>query len=206
MRSYVAGDTTVQAKLHRYHFNLENKEDREAWTAMQAEASAHGLVCTTFLGRQSKKPFPLEPGTHVIELEIKHLFDNQWNSGPLTSEDEGWRVFDWVRYSWPNESIMEGHWIEPNEGTRQVRRTMLKCGYCGHQQPAASGHIFCPDCIDSQYLKEADLHLTRLKAIDDPSQRKPLTEAENARLLPLYLEAQTRGVTERGRKRILKLR
>ncbi len=69
-------------------------------------------------------------------------------------------------------------------------------------EPAQKGYVFCPHCIGSEYLKETDLHITRLKAIDDESNCAPLTDAERAHLMPLYKEAQIHGHTERDKKRI----
>lgn len=97
------------------------------------------------------------------------------------------------------------HWPEMIE----IRRNTNKCPYCGKQEPAAKGYVFCPHCLDSEYLTEDYLlkGMTRMRAIDeDHNELKPLTDAERAHLLPLYREAQLHGNTERGKARIAKQR
>ncbi len=137
----------------------------------------------------------------TVELETKHLFDNQWNTESL-------RVFDWTLEALPayQKHIRRGHWLEQTAEMREIRRNTHRCGYCSHQEAAAKGSVFCPACIDSEYLKESDLFLTRMMPVDSSGEREPLTAAESAHLLPLYRAAQTHGSTERGKARIAKLR
>src|SRR5574342_721932 len=76
---------------------------------------------------------------------------------------------------------------------RDIRRNTHKCGYCGKQEPAQKGYVFCPHCIGSAYLKSSELHLLRMMPVEFEGNRAPLTEAEQAHLLPLYKEAQLHG-------------
>lgn len=141
----------------------------------------------------------------MYHVETKHLFGDQSNT------EEGFRVFDWYDGIFNNNrSWRIGHYIEDGEGWKALqlaRRNFNKCGYCGNQEPAAAGTVFCDKCIDSEYLKEGDLHLTRMVCVaESDKKRAPLTEAEKAHLVPLYRAAQLHGTTERGKARIAKAR
>jgi hypothetical protein len=89
---------------------------------------------------------------------------------------------------------------------REIRRNTNGCGYCGKQEPAAKGNVFCPHCIGSEYLKSNELHLLRMRPVNETGDRAKLTPAEHAHLLPIYKDAQLHGNTERDKKRIAKAR
>lgn len=143
----------------------------------------------------------------TVELETQHLFADQWNSGPLGDFETGARLFNAVEYVYKNKSIKSGYWLDQTPEMREILRNTHKCGYCGKQEPAAKGYVFCPHCMGSEYLERKQLHLTRMVSVCDTDKpRAPLTEAEAAHLLPIYKEAQLRGVTERDKARIAKQR
>lgn len=130
----------------------------------------------------------------VIELETEHLFDNQWNASVNDGiNTHGLRLFNWAECQYPNLDIKEGYWIEQTAEMREVLRNTHKCGYCGRQEPAPKGYVFCPHCLGSSYLTEDDLHLTRMRPVDSTGNRAKLTKAERAHLLPIYKEAQLHG-------------
>lgn len=184
--------------LHTYKFDIREPDQKAAWCELKAKFKG-GPRCHGPVLADVYSPFQALDGQE-IELETKHLFDNQWSTATL-------RVFDWALEFLPyNKFLMRGHYLEQTAEMREIRRNTDRCGYCGTQEPAAKGYIFCPHCIDSEYLKESDLKLTRMKAVDYQGEREELSEAERAHLLPLYREAQTHGTTERGKARIAKLR
>lgn len=197
----------MKTKLHYYEFDTRTPEGKSAWRAFKTE--------------REKESRPFGPVFHeilsskkldgmTVELETKHLFDNQWNTGPIEGITEnGLRVFDWfiqaehgnIRDSAPY-GIKRGHYLEQTPEMRDIRDNTSCCGYCGHQESARKSTIFCNKCIDSEYLKESDLHLLRMVPVSEKNEtRKPLTEAEKNHLLPLYRDAQIHGATERGKAR-----
>lgn len=121
-----------------------------------------------------------------IDLETEHLFDNQWNAAGL-------RLFNWAECKYLSRDIKEGYWLEQTDEMREILRNTHKCGYCGAQEPAQKGHVFCPHCLGSTHLTEGSLHLTRMQPVDATGDRAKLAEAERAHLLPIYQEAQLRG-------------
>lgn len=195
----------MKTVIHNYSFDIRTEQGKADWLALKAKLEAEGLrVFETHGGGSHCKP---QLGTREIELETKHLFDNQWNTAPIEGvSDKGLRVFDWAldynSHSGAPHGIKRGHWLEQTPAMREIRRNTYACGYCGKQEPAQKGDVFCSHCLDSEHLKESELHLTRMKAIDDKAERAPLTEAERAHLLPKYREAQLHGSTERGKARI----
>ncbi len=193
--------------VHAYRFDVSEESEREAHNALCEKLRARGLRCFNVLASASSKEHRahraaiLSRDGKTIELETKHLFDNQWNTAPIPGYSEnGLRVFDWYESIFPNENIKEGYYLDQTPEMREARRNTLKCGFCGAQEPAAKGYVFCPHCLDSPYLDEGALHLTRLMPIEKTSKKRaPLSESERAHLLPLYLEAQTVGGKSRAK-------
>lgn len=186
----------MKTKLHTYSFNLDKVEDREPYHQLNArltaeiKAGTRGHKMHAWDPSQSNKRHELTAGE--ITLEPEFLFENQWNA------DAG-RVFDWYEEYMADSTrqrlIKRGHWLEMTPEMVAIRRNTLKCGYTGKQFPADCGKVFneTPEALGSPYLKESELHLLRLFPVADEHrrQREPLTEAERAYLLPLYIAAQT---------------
>lgn len=200
---------TLQTKIHYYEFDTRTPEGKSAWQAFKAE--------------RENGPRPFGPVFHeigssrkldgrTVTLETKHLFNNQWNTGPIKGVTEkGLRVFDWFIQAdhgshIPNSAphgIKRGHYLEQTPEMQNLRSQTVCCGYCGHQEPAEKANAFCSECLDSEYLKESDLYLLRMVPVSEKNgTRKPLTAAEKGHLLPLYRDAQIHGNTERGKARI----
>jgi hypothetical protein len=209
---------TINTVLHSYRFDTSKEGDRAAYAALTARLSAEGY--TAWVNDLSRSSYATDKagwkfsekvgqlGEQTIGLETEHLFSNQWNSAPILPQfEEGARLFNWVDYKYPNKDIKQGYWLDQTDEMREVLRNTHKCGYCGKQEPAQKGYVFCPHCTDSEYLKQSDLHLTRMVSVCDTDKpRAPLTQAENDYLLPIYKKAQIEGSTECGRARIAKAR
>lgn len=205
---------TIKTRIHLFSFDVSTDDGKAAWEAFRAARKAdkcpaiHGPVLSNVFN------FVRDLDGAEIELETAHLFDNQWNTAPIAGRtDKGLRVFDWALQAYgrapigdqAGEHIRRGHWLEQTAEMRELRRNTHKCGYCGRQEPAAKGYVFCPHCIGSEYLKESELHLTRMLPVAESTigaKRAPLTKAESAHLLPLYRAAQIYGATERDKARI----
>lgn len=202
----------MQTTLHTYRYDLGDPAQKAEYEALKARLKAMGLR-KLHMGGFTRSPYTVASlDGATVELDTAHLFDNQWNA-TLNGADV--RLFDWfsdAAVTWGNSKMRAGHWLEQTDEMREVRRNTYACGYCGHQEAAQKGAVFCPKCIGSEYLKEDQLHLTRMRAVKVPSlgaggkPRAPLTEAEAAHLLPLYREAQIHGHTERDKARIAKAR
>jgi hypothetical protein len=196
----------MQTTIHAYNFDTREADQREAYEALRMKLQGAGLKCFETWGGEGHYSFVRDIDGQTITLETSCLFDNQWNTAPIAGKsDKGLRVFDWAQ-DYPinfSKSIKRGHYLEQTPAMAEARRNTVKCGYCGKQEPAAKGYVFCPHCLDSAYLKESDLPLTRMLPVDAGGfpDRAPLTEAEAAHLLPLYRDAQLHGSTERGKAR-----
>jgi hypothetical protein len=151
----------------------------------------------------------IPPMTVEIELEPRHLFENQWNSTKA-------RVFDWFQhYEWQGAQRARGHWLEMTDEMLAARRETVHCGYCGKQygplHEAAPQDGFCDACLDSPYLKESEIYMLRLRTIEQDwergedneggfRKRVPLTTEEKDRLVPRYIARQTTGNDSRAKK------
>jgi hypothetical protein len=188
----------MRTTIHTYRFDVNNPDEKAAYDALRAKLRSAGLKCfETWGGGSHYKP---DLDGREIELETKHLFSNQWNTAPIDGiSDKGLRVFDWAQdYQIEAKWLKRGHWLEQTAEMREIRRNTNKCGYCGSQEPAAKGYVFCPHCLDSVYLVANMLHLTRMLPVDAETDRAPLTEAESAHLLPQYRAAQTQNTEKRN--------
>lgn len=212
--------TTIKSTLRMFAFDTSTPEGKTAWAefkaARKAENYPHEMesLGNSTAGDMKTAGFYWLPDLDgaEVELETAHLFENQWNAAPIPGDtsENGRRLFDWaieVSYPYNNGARSpwrRGHYLVQTGEMREIRRNTYVCGYCGHPEAAAKGSIFCPKCIGSEYLKESDLHLTRMQPVDAPfsESRAPLTDAERAHLMPLYVHAQTHGNTERDKARI----
>lgn len=196
---------TIKTTLHTYWFDTSTEEGAAGYKQLCENMEKQGIECfETFGGVNISK------GGHyaaykkingqVIELETKHIFNNQWNTAPITGFSEsGIRVFDWAQdylsaAHGMNPLIKMGHYLEMTQEMRDLRNNTLICGYCGHQEPLeeAKSQDFCSHCLGSEYLSEYQINLTRLQPVFSKGEREPLTEEESQKIMPLYVEAQTK--------------
>lgn len=195
--------------IKSYYFNTSNPTELAAYKELAEMLTSRGSKCfETWNGKGSHYDVFFKDGV-MVELETDFLTDNQWNTAAIPGKSEnGLRVFDWAQ-DYPinfRKSIKRGHYLELTAEMRDVRRNTHKCGYCGKMEPAAKGNVFCPHCIDSQYLDVATLHLTRMMPADFTGKREELSAAETAHLLPIFKDAQLHGNTASGKARIAKER
>jgi len=185
----------MKTTLHAYNFDINKSGEREAYDALCADMKTQGVKCFATHGGNSHY-VPQHAGE--IELETKTVFDNQWNTVDRL------RVFDWAEDAClPAKWMKRGHYLTITNKMREIRRNTNSCGYCGNQEPATKGTVFCGKCIGSEYLQASDLKLTRMWAVDEGKNKRPdLTEREAAMLLPLYRQAQIHGTEARDDVRI----
>lgn len=200
---------TIKTTLHVFNFDTRNPEEKTAWLALRESLKSGPREMESWGGKPHM--LGLSVGAYPVELDTSHVFDNQWNTSADTARIPNFRVFDFAfdaEAGAPNKAIKRGHWIEQTAEMRAIRENTMKCGYCGKQEPAQNGYVFCPHCIDSEHLKETDLKLTRMlpAGVSFGGNRPALSEDEAAHLLPLYRTAQIHGNSERGKARIAKAR
>lgn len=203
---------TLKTTIHAYRFDVSKADEKEAYAALCAKLANHPpkMHSSSWAAGPGHYEFVRDIDGQTVELETEHLFDNQWNTAPIPGKsDKGLRVFDWAEDAClPNKFFKQGHYLDQTDEMREIRRNTDACGYCGKQEPAAKGYVFCPHCIGSQYLTVESLPMTRMVPVCESFnfQRAPLTKAEADYLLPLYKEAQLHGHTERDKARIAKKR
>lgn len=196
---------TIKTVLHSYQFDTSSKEGQEGYSALCAQLKELDKFCAW--GGKDLHLSHLSGKT--VALETNHLFSNQWDTAPVEGSKSGLRVFDWAE-NYPinfRKSVKRGHYLVQTEEMREIRRNTCGCGYCGKQEPAQKGYVFCPHCLGSEYLTEKDLFLLRMLPVGQhKSTRPPLTVAEFDYLRPLFLDAQVNGGSDRKAARIAKAR
>jgi hypothetical protein len=205
-RKEIAMGDNLKTTLHRYSFSLDRADDARAYAELREKLSATNGECFAVNGTGNDGA-PEGP----IELETTHLFSNQWNTAPIGESSTGYRVFDWCEWIFYSNGKRtrrrSGYWLEITDEMREIRRNTNVCGYCGHQERAQRGLVFCDRCLDSPYLKPTELHLTRMMSTEHAwPEREPLTDAERAHLMPEYVRRQTTGADSRNAQRLVKQR
>lgn len=202
---------TYVLKVHHYDNTIDHDTYRELCSRM---ARDHVQVFTSMRGVKDTKE--LDYWNTVIKLDevtidTAHLFNNQWNTMPIPGvSDSGLRVFHWHEFHLMptgrarTSRLIKGYWLELTKEFKLLLDNTMTCGYCGKQEAAAKGYVFCPHCLDSEYLKSSDLHLTRMMPVSYQGKRSPLKIAEEETLLPAYRDAQLKGSTAQGKARITK--
>ena len=161
--------TTIKTRIFSYSFDISKPEDAAAYAALCEKLKAvqprqmksHDGGKSSYYKAAFDKPEGVE-----ITLETKHLFTNQWNTAAIEGVSEkGLRVFDWAEdymlsggaygSAYSAKYHKRGHYLEQTPEMAEIRRNTCKCRYCGKQEPAQKGYVFCPHCIDSEYLKMA---------------------------------------------------
>lgn len=187
----------MKVKVKKYYYDLSIEKEAEAYQALQEKMKARGTKLFDCI-------YPREKSEQIegeFELEENFIFNNQCNAGD-------YRVFDWYGDIHPNRKIKDGYYIESGPGfdyLQNLRRTTKVCGYCGKQYPKATKHQqWCEKCLGSQYLKENELQLLKLKHIASNGERK--TELPPDWLVEKYQNTQRAARTARlEAKKIRKL-
>jgi hypothetical protein len=196
----------MKTTIHTYRFDIRNTEENAAYQGLvETLKSTRGRGHWMESHGGASYYLPNVNGAPAI-LDTLHFFENQWNA---EINGKSIRVFDWAQDYKPNGSpfIKRGHYLDISAEMVEIRQNTMVCGYCGKHEPAQKGYVFCPHCIDSEYLTEDMLHLTRMVPVcESRNPRAPLSEAERANLIPLFVQAQTHGTTVRGKARIEKMR
>jgi len=221
----------MKTKLHAYHFNCGDLSQSQAYLKlrderMKSESRRHDRINfvhtdTSPSGCRFSHLTELSSEgattTYEVDLDLKHLFDDQWNTSD-TEGHTGYRVFDWVEYYSPhNKSNIWGHWLEVTDEMVAARDNTNVCRYCGAQYGTChEGHLtapranpkFCKKCLGSPYLKESELWMLRLTPVSQKYSRPhdELSQEDLDWLKPRYVEAQLRGNEERREERLKKQR
>lgn len=166
--------TNLKTILNYYNFDISDKDQAEQYSKMCAELEAKGLKKFDSISSEHGKWYadtiaPLNG--KEITLEIKYLFNNQWNTAPIKKGENGLRVFDWSEAIYPNRRIKQGMWLEQTEAMKEIRQNTYSCGYCGahYYKPKEK---FCHTCTGSEYLTEDSLPLLFLQPVANDRLRK----------------------------------
>lgn len=203
----------METIFHRYSFDITTPSGMAAWASFKMERKAAGArIMGPVFHKASDAERSINDGD-TVTLDMRHLFDNQWNTEIVAGIPLCLRVFDWLEEAeMPNLSagfgaprgIRRGHWLEITSDMTAIRRDTLKCGYCGYKTPKQDAPTFCPSCIGSEYLTPEIFYMTRLAPVASGSSSKarpPLSELEQAERRAAWQDANREGAkTQAGAK------
>jgi hypothetical protein len=190
----------IKVKLNKYDLDISDDKDAKEYEKIKETCKAHGFELFEGSYLWSEAKFSSWPSEQVIEEN--YLFDNQYNTV------EGCRIFNWYEaYNSQNRDSKYGYYLTGDlEALKQAKERQLNCGYCGKRYSAlealGSKLVFCNACLGSEFLKESELHLLRLKAVSDKSDRQELSEAEKKELLAIFHQEQKKAHKLRIAKRL----
>jgi hypothetical protein len=169
----------MQTIVHVYSYDISKEQDRLAYEALCAKLADVLPRRMVSWGGDSHYKTGLDGVT--VTLEDKFLFNNQWNAHDAGGKQ--YRLFDWAEdYMRDGSKIKRGHWLEITPQMTAIRNEISVCGYCGAYEPTVThGGKFCPHCLDSEYLTEDSLHLTRMHPVSEtvPVRRLPMRRKRN---------------------------
>ncbi len=152
---------TIKVKIKWFNNKKEAKEAKEY-------AKKVGLKEFNVLAFQANDGRPKE-GIH--EIELKHMFDNQYNT------KGGLRIFEYrdILENTNYREINQGYYIsEGIEKIRAYQKTITRCNYCGKQY-INSTQEYCTACRGSEHLEEDNYKLLRITSLlDKQISDKPL--------------------------------
>lgn len=179
----------ISTKLVTYHYDIGNPEDAAEYETLCEKLKGWGYKKFHVISQRDNK---LKDNTgYTCQLEITHLFGNQWNAA-VGENNEAMRIFNWFEAYVENKKTKRGHYIEFVPEMEEVLARHTHCGYCGATYNTGEQE-FCSRCIASEYLGKKELKLLRLRSKNlkgDHAKFPDLSEAELAFLMPSYLEGR----------------
>jgi len=190
MSKVLENSPVITTQLTAYRFNTINPAEREAYHTLCVTLRETRECFSSIAPTERSK---INSGT--VQLETRHVFENQWNTTDDSETNPKMRVFDWAESIQTNTNIKQGHYLTLSSEMVEIRKDVAKCGYCGSMHWLMDGLVFCNQCLDSEYLEKKDLPLLLLRPIaESKSDRRKLTSMEWGALLPVYIKAQTINV------------
>ncbi len=169
----------MKAQIKTYRFLIDKPDQKKAYQDLLKTIPTKN--CFSVYATTKNDDYP---HNQIIDIEIdtKHLFDNQFNTIDRK------RLFDWFEGVYPNKNVKCGHFlINPTE-LNNLRSTRVACGYCGKQYDNHNETV-CLSCVNSEYLKPENYHLLALRPVNFKGERTLSTNDLN-RILPLIESAK----------------
>ena len=196
---------TLETTIRTYYYDTSKPAEAEQYARLVARLLKGGRRCFATLsecgaGKGYRYTWVPKRGK-TIELETACIFDNQWNTAPIPKVSaQGHRVFDWAEDVFPNRDIKSGHYRKQTDAMKAIRKSTLKCGWCGHHYPGGHTAIWCTACLDGPDLEEKLLPLLVLMpAGASHNDTRPVLSADDlAVLVADYVQAQTVGKHSRA--------
>lgn len=189
------GKIKLETMLHTYKMDTRNndKDQANAWDELNRRLKTRKDAGHLMESHGGASHYFREQG--LVLLDTGSIFSNQWNTSDDSPTMPNTRVFDWAKDAESRigapKGVKRGHYLDITPLMVELRDNVVTCGYCGHKESIFDGNTFHVGCLKSSYLKKSDLNLLRLVPVSSEKARPDLTEAEAAKLVPLYVKAQT---------------
>lgn len=195
MSKTLENSPVITTLLTSYCYNTNNETEKKAYDELRAELSETRQCINAISTNSSRKKIVCG----VIQLETRHVFNDQWNTTVESETNPAIRVYDWYENIEHNANIKQGHYLTINSEMNILRNSVAKCDNCGAMHWLNDTLLFCDQCLDSEYLEESQLHRLRLRPISDSDdEMPPLTHVERGTLIHAYVVAQTVGINSRA--------
>lgn len=146
----------MQTIIHTYSLDLTNSLDKVEYNKILENFKTDGRSQRKVMISKKNRycDFDNFDNGSIVKLQTNFLFSNQWHTIC------GHRVFDWFEEANENNTIKRGHYLDITPAMIMLREIILICGFCGRFSLCGD---FCMQCIGSEYLKQSELYLLRLK-------------------------------------------
>lgn len=194
----------IQTTIFTYRLDISKPEEKQRYEVLLHSLKAQGLrVFDTINGEHYIGSFA--HGGVSVNLSVKNVFENQWNTEADNVDGlKNRRVFDWAETIYPNKRIKAGHYLIQTDEMKALRAHVFTCGFCGKAHDSREQDIpeFHEYCLESKYLAENQLFLTRFKPVTAKRNSEKQNALDNADLLKDYKLAQIKtGVALRKKER-----
>ncbi len=144
----------IKVKVSRYSFDIREPEEKAKYEKIQEECKALGYK---LFDVTDTTPWDKRVKEGEYEIELKHLFNNQYNTVAIDDDTPGKRVHDWYEsINWEARHRKSGYYLTGDIAQlKAAKDNRLNCGYCGAQyDKGLTTHKLCTKCVGSEYLTE----------------------------------------------------
>jgi hypothetical protein len=194
----------IQTTIFAYWFDISKPEEKQGYEVLVHSLKAQGLIVFDTINSKHYLGSFAQSGVSV-NLSVKNVFGDQWNTEADNADGlKNMRVFDWAETIYPNKHIKAGHYLIQTDEMKALRAHVFTCGFCGKAHDSREQDIpeFHADCLESRYLAENQLFLTRFKPVTARRNSEKQNALDNADLLKDYKLAQIKtGIELRKKER-----
>ena len=180
----------IKLQLQPFFYDLTKRQQALAWEEHRARLPIARLTVYKDLVHTLKMLLYRSMYRGEIKADAGHIRPGRWYLPDVFGPGKGYEICDAMH--WEDGTCVRGFEVVYTPELKAFIAATRECGYCGTQvRPGPDEPWYCQACLGSPHLKPADLKLLRLNSLGN-SDRKLLTGAEYAEILPKYEAAQAK--------------